>query len=365
MTPADAGRSGVRHLEAIARVPRPAGGSGEASARAYAAGVLRDAGFVTREEPFEYSQFPGRYATPIGGGLLGLSIVAAGGIALTGGSTLAAAVTLAGGSVATTIFARWMLAHGVLRTPWLRTRGINLVATRVAAAPRVWLVAHLDSKSQPIPSAVRIAGVTLLAIAVVLATVAIAMTLRGWPARTPWWGALIAASIGALPALASVVGERSNGAVDNASGVAAVLAAAEQLPRSVACGVLLSSAEELGLAGAHAWAVGRPPGVALNCDGVDDAGSLVIMYNGSAPMTIVSAVQRTAPDARPRRMPVGLLTDSSALARHGWQAVTVSRGSLATLRRVHTSKDSLATLRGTAIDDVALILARAAEALTT
>jgi hypothetical protein len=64
-------------------------------------------------------------------------------------------------------------------------------------------------------------------------------------------------------------------------------------------------------------------------------------------------------------MPPGLLTDSTALAAAGWQAVTVSHGSLATLRRVHTSRDSLAALRGTAIDDVAGILARAAEALAT
>jgi len=43
----------------------------------------------------------------------------------------------------------------------------------------------------------------------------------------------------------------------------------------------------------------------------------------------------------------------------------VSHGSLASLRRVHTKRDSLANLRGTAIDDVSVILARAAEALAS
>jgi hypothetical protein len=43
--------------------------------------------------------------------------------------------------------------------------------------------------------------------------------------------------------------------------------------------------------------------------------------------------------------------------------VTVSRGSLATLRRVHTPADSLATLRGDGIDEVAALLVRAAEVL--
>ena len=37
------------------------------------------------------------------------------------------------------------------------------MATRGGSAPRVWLVAHLDSKSQPIPSALRVAGVVVLA----------------------------------------------------------------------------------------------------------------------------------------------------------------------------------------------------------
>ena len=62
-------------------------------------------------------------------------------------------------------------------------------------------------------------------------------------------------------------------------------------------------------------------------------------------------------------MPLGLLTDSSALAERGWTTVTVSRGSLATLRRVHTRRDSLAALRGDGIDEVATLLARAVEAL--
>jgi hypothetical protein len=66
-----------------------------------------------------------------------------------------------------------------------------------------------------------------------------------------------------------------------------------------------------------------------------------------------------------RRMPLGLLTDSSALADAGWSAVTVSHGSFATLRRVHTTRDSLAFMAGTSVDDVAIILARAAEALAS
>jgi hypothetical protein len=63
-------------------------------------------------------------------------------------------------------------------------------------------------------------------------------------------------------------------------------------------------------------------------------------------------------------MPLGLLTDSVAFADAGWETVTVSRGSLATLRRIHTPADSLARLRGDGIDEVATLLAGALEALT-
>ncbi|CAN5912085.1 hypothetical protein BH11GEM1_BH11GEM1_13310 [soil metagenome] len=360
--------AGVRHLAVIGRVPRPSGGEGERAARDYAASELRSLGFHVREESFSFSTLPGRYATPIAGALLGGTIVAACGMALRSAPATAVAAVFGAGVLATGLFARWMLADGVLTAPWLRAEGVNLVATRGTTAPRVWLVAHLDSKSQPLPSAARVAGIVVLAAALVLVLASLLLTLGGHASRTMWWVALCTGAIGALPVMASIVGARSDGAVDNASGVAAVLAAAALVSRDVSCGVLLPGAEELGLAGARAWATGHDSGIALNCDGVDDEGRLMIMYDMEMPHAVVAAVRAAAAPrmrARARRMPLGLLTDSTALAGAGWQAVTVSHGSLATLRRVHTSRDSLAVRRGTAIDDVAGILARAADALAT
>jgi hypothetical protein len=360
-------RGGVRHLAVLARAPRPAGSAAEHDARAYASSVLAALGYDVHEERFQYSAFPGCYATPIAGAVLGATIVAASLLALRANANVAAIVLVAG-VVVTALFAKWMLGDGVLTVPWMRREGVNLVATRGAAQPQVWLVAHIDSKSQPVPSAVRVAGVVTLAVALVLACLALVLTLVDVPSRTVWWVALAAGAVGALPVVASVVGSRSDGAVDNASGVATVLGAAAQMRPDAGCGVLLPSAEELGLAGARAWARTRAAGVALNCDGVDDDGALVIMYNQSAPNDVVDAVRAATPvrvSVRMMRMPLGLLTDSTALADAGWRTVTVSHGSLATLRRIHTPNDSLATLRGTRINDVADILARAAEALAT
>ena len=363
MTLAAAERAGVRHLAALARCPRPAGGSGEQDARAYAAQHLTSLGFTVCEEGFAYSSFPGRFGTPIAGAALAVTVATASWFALIVASPRAAGVALIAGIALTAGFARAMFV-GVLAFPWLRAKGMNVTATRGKLEPRVWLVAHLDSKSQPIPSIVRVAGVVLLVAGVLLALSGCAMTLAGYEWRMLWWGALWVALAGAGPAMASLVGERSDGAVDNASGVATVLAAATMVQRDAACGVLLTSAEELGLAGARAWVLAHAPALALNCDGVDDEGNVVIMFNGRKPTEVVGAVRAVSPaTARVRRMPLGLLTDSSAFSAAGWPSVTVSHGSLATLRRIHTPHDTLNNLRGSAIDDVAIILARAAEEL--
>ena len=361
------GHDHLTHLETLAREARPAGGAAEARARAYAERVLTAAGFSVSRAPFTYSRFPGRFGTPIGGALLGVDIVAAVTLGLSGAG-LSALVALSLGGLAVAGFAYAMLGDGVLTLPIQRASSENIVATRGDAFPRVWLVAHLDSKSQPVPSLVRIAGVTLLLLSLLSALSAGFLQLMGAPHRTMWWGALILAAVGTPPVIASVVGADSDGAVDNASGVSAVLEAATQVRPGTSFGVLLPSAEELGLAGARAWARSMNgtagPGVALNCDGVDDAGELTIMYSGERPTRLIDTLTPLAASPpRARRMPIGLLTDSVALAERGWTTVTLSRGSVATLRRVHRPSDSLANLRGTGIGDVATLLARAVEAL--
>jgi hypothetical protein len=359
--------SSVGHLIALASEPRPAGGAGEARARAYAAAMLRDAGMSVHEEPFEYSEFPGRFGTPIGGALV-LVTIAVPALCGLAGRPLAALGALGTGMALVTLFVRAMMRDAVLDLPLLRARSENLVATRTVHGrpPRIWLVAHLDSKSQPVPSAARVAGVLLLVASLALALVAALLQLAALPHRMVWWAALSTVVVGSLPLIFSVVRARSNGALDNASGLAAVLAAVISLKPAVSVGVLLPSAEELGLAGARAWAREwkSAPGIALNCDGVDDDGELTIMYTGHRPDELLEALRGAAPEVpRVRRMPLGLLTDSVALADRGWTAVTVSRGSFRSLERVHSERDSLDHLTGSGIGGVATLLARAAEAL--
>jgi hypothetical protein len=254
---------------------------------------------------------------------------------------------------------RYLATRGLLSFRVLRRRGVNLEAVRGAVPPQVWLVAHIDSKWQPVPMAARAAGIVVLAAAAVGAV--ILCLLRS---REGWTPLLAATWIGAIPVMLSTVGEGGVGAVDNASGVAAVLTAAAITRADAPVGVLITDAEELGLAGARAWATGKAAGAALNCDGIDDDGTLTIMYSGRPPTRVLAALRASSSRAslplRVMRVIPGILTDSVALAAAGWETATLSRGSLRTLRRIHTTGDDLRAMRGTSIAVAGHVLAGAA-----
>ncbi len=363
-----AGRDGARHLLALGSEARPAGSGAEHRAREYARGVLEDLGFACRDEPFEYSPFPGMYGTPAVGAMLTVTLASSAAAALEHWGRMTPALLLAGGFASAGVLAARMLGEGVLRNRWLRTGGVNLMATRGGDNPRVLLVAHLDTKSQPVPSVVRIAAVIALAISMMGAgALALMLTLAGVAPRSAWWGVVMLGVPAGVVLTACVTGRASPGALDNASGVAAVLSAAAMLPADGCWGVLLTSAEELGMAGARAWAARHPRSRVLNCDGVDDGGSVYVLHNGGEIDELVQVIAKASAGERliVRRMPLGLLTDSSAFASAGWPAVTVSRGSYGSLARVHTRGDTLEAMDGRGIDPVAHILARAAEALAT
>jgi hypothetical protein len=261
---------------------------------------------------------------------------------------------------------RFIGGRGVLDFPLARARGVNLEATRGGAEPKVWLVAHIDSKWQPVSMIVRVVAVILSVIGL-LGLVATATSLR--PVIDSLATAFLAVAVlGSIPLMLSFVGSNNHGTLDNASGVAAVLAAAALLDTNTSVGVLITDAEELALAGARAWARAREPGIALNCDSVDDDGPLVVMHNLPAPDRLLSAMSGVARERgealQTMRLIPGILTDHVALASAGWSTLTLSRGTARTLRRIHTSHDTLATMRGAGIAGAAEVLARTAAELS-
>jgi hypothetical protein len=306
------------------------------------------------------------------GGAASAALLALAARAGAAGSPGTALLVLAGGGAAVAAAGLWLARGGVLRFPAMRRDGVNLVAERGAVADerRVWLMAHLDSKSQPVPIGVRAAGVVgsvaAWGAALALAAVQLAGARMGEPSSSWWWVGAVGVAA-AVPVALSVVGERSPGALDNATGVAAVLRTAAGLPVGTPLGVLLTSAEELGLAGSRAWAVGATPATALNFDGIDDAGGLTLMYSGQRPTTLLAAVQsaagRIGVAVRARRLVPGILVDAVALSDAGWRTATLSRGTFGTLARIHRPADRAERLTGHGVAEAARVAVAVVEEL--
>ena len=342
--------SAKEHLDAIAARPRAAGSDNEKRAREYCRTALEQAGFSVTDEPFEYSAFPGRYATSLAG--LG-SILALGSAGFVGwrGRETGALALLGCAAIGMGAFFGWCAGRGVLDLPYMRSRAVNLIATR--GTPTVWLMAHLDTKSQPVSMGVRVIGIVASAIVWIAAagySVAGVFGLLPAEIRAIGWPTIGIAGVAAgIPVAASVVGDDSNGAFDNASGVATVLTIASSIPANESLGVVITSAEELGLAGAKAWVRQQRPEYTINFDGLADEGMLTAMrsrFSGKLATAFAAAATEAEVPHRVIRMIPGLLTDAVALEDVGLKSITISHGSFRSLGRIHRPADRAEAING-------------------
>jgi len=366
MADAEAVRRAKILLDDLSQTPRFAGSHEEGQARARCRKELETAGFACREMPFDYSQWPGRWGPPIAAFIQAATILVVGHMAvhsgplwaLMVGAGLVSALTLASGDAKR----RWTAL-----LPWQRARSVNLEARR--GTPIVWLVAHIDSKSQTVPMLLRIASSVVLGAITVLAFLIIMLSLLGAsPPVSAWHALALAAVVGALPAMFCFVRNDSQGALDNATGVAAVLLASQAESAAHDLGVLITSGEELGLAGARAWAATADRGMlVVNCDTVDDAGGWRCMYSSTKPARIARAAETIAPELGLKlaigRMIPGILADSMAFADRGIESVTVSRGTISTLARIHTRRDNSNAIEGSGVADAGALLSSLAKEL--
>ena len=271
------------------------------------------------------------------------------------------------GGIALALAGRWLITRGPRSVPLLRTRGVNLEATR-GATPAVWLCAHLDTKSQRVPTLLRVIGTALQATGYVLMTGIAVATAIGYATPGVLWAFTAVVTLaGAVIVVQNMTGHRSPGALDNASGVVTVIEAVREL-KTDRVGVLITDAEEMGLAGAQAWVDGRRrAGIVLNCDGVDDGGVNVIMHSGARPQRILQAARdatrSTSIEYEVMRMIPGVITDSVAFTAAGLESVTFSRGTWWSLARVHSMRDDLAHLTGAGIAPTARQMAAVTQAL--
>jgi hypothetical protein len=333
-------RARVLVAELIAR-GREAGTPGAAAARDATRLFLTDLGFTVREQPFTFNAGVYRALPASGALLVALSLLEIFLLLRPGPAWHAAAGVMAfiAGALVITL---WLLsgtgAPGHVRTD------ANLMGLRGDAPVRCWLVAHLDTKAQGHSMAGRLVTLWITVVAVAGLITSAWLRLDG-PQPLP-----LAVATGAVGVLAGLllsggrlVGE-SPGARDNGSGLLAVLTAAE-VTTDPGVGVLITGAEEFGLAGARAFvrehhALLRGTEV-INVDTVDDEGTLFVVTHGDADSLAGRVRDRVAGLARVRgrRLPLGIMVDGVPLAGPASGTVTIGRLSWGTLRRMHTPRD--------------------------
>ena len=226
--------------------------------------------------------------------------------------------------------------------------GINVIARR--GRPSIWLAAHYDSKGQPISMATRIIGVACLVIG------AAAMA-----------GALLASlavlAVGLAILAANRVTDRSSGALDNATGLIAILAILDALPQGADIGVLFLDAEEYGLVGARALVADRASllegAAVINFDSLDDRGGVIAFLHRPGPVGRAVAAELGA--CKARWLPV--IVDGMALAKAPVrECVSIMKGNWGTARVVHTPRDRLERLT---LEGVRQVVAGVARALSS
>jgi len=239
-------------------------------------------------------------------------------------------------------------ARALLGTPSL-VHGINLIAPpiRPSAHPPVWLVAHYDSKGQPISMAMRLIGFGMLVVGVLALLIALIPAL-----------VMLAAAL--LIVSQNRVTDNSPGALDNATGLVTIFMTLDQLPREASVGVMLPDAEEYGLVGARALAADHvarfTDAAVVNLDSLDDAGRVTAFLHRAG--GVGAGVAEALHARRWRWLPV--IVDGIALAPATRECVTIMKGNWSTMRIVHRLSDTTGRVR---LDGAALVAAGLARVL--
>jgi hypothetical protein len=237
--------------------------------------------------------------------------------------------------------------------------GVNVIAVRPHARVATWLVAHYDSKGQPLSMAARLGAAALAGVGVVELLGLVARGLLG-TVHAGVLDALLGAAggLGVLLLIAtSRATDRSAGAVDNGTGLVAVLAVVDALRPEAGVGVIFPDAEEYGLVGSRALVRERAHLLAntsvVNFDGIDDRGPTIALVHRPGPT--IERVVAGLGARRARWLPV--LVDGIMLARAARESVTLMRGDWRTACAVHSRRDTAARLTLAGVGRVARAVA--------
>lgn len=350
-------RAARQAVEALAR-PRMTGTAGAAETEAELRRRFEELGYTVEALPFSFSTWPGRFGVPLAG-----AIVIAGTVGATTLLTLrrpgAAAAVLGAATILTGLGALFS-RRAIAGFPLSRTTTANWLIRRPNARPRRIVVAHRDTKSQPVSTYLRTTGIALSGFSTValLVLAGIGALERTWISVPLTIGVGTLGLIGGGLLAACVAKNESPGALDNASGLAALLGIARREQESEDVAFLVTDGEELGLAGAADAARRLPPldGV-INLDGLDDDGEFRLAdrfgwprrRGGLAPHLVAAFLASAGAlglSIDRRDLPPGVLVDHIPFARAGYPALTLLRGTARSLRRVHRPEDAPDQLTG-------------------
>lgn len=354
-------------------VPRLTGSSGWAETTRHVRTALENLGYDVTDHPFEFSDWPGRFGPALVGILVSSGLGASWATAH-GGEPLIALVMLVSTQIATALLIA-ASERFLLRFPRGRRKGVNLLASAGVVRPRWIIVAHRDSKSQFVPIALRIAAAGVAGIVWTLMLAGMLLELLGMSTMLTSLPIAACGMVAGVILMACLTGNESAGALDNASGVAALLAVAEAERAAGDIAFLVTDAEEFGLAGASAIAgsLAWIEGV-INIDGLDDDGPFRVLgrygtpRRGGAPQieaALAAAGAEMQEHVRAMAVPRGLLLDHLAFARAGIPSLTVMRGTWLSMARVHRPGDRPDRLTGAGVVVAVELVRRALAQLRT
>lgn len=368
------GQRAFSHIEALARLRRLAGTPGEEQARAYISDAGNNVGVPMRSEEFTYSTVPLTVWLP-GACLLLSAICLAGSLAYLWETTL----VIIPGALLLIILAlgfRWAGAFEYFGTVGGSKRSANLLGEIKGKNPNgvIVLSAHYDTKSQLIPAFYRAAlfilgFFTAALLGLALITVGIlAATGRHYPGSHAGFYASLFPAICLFLLVFNFTGNRSPGALDNASGEAVILEAARILKREPLenFDVIIASfgCEEIGLCGsinyllAHEEELKSKPTYMLNIDmPFSQKGKLYINTAFELPPKRTSehlfelsriAAAEMGVEIRGAYLPVGAAADHVPWTKHGIEAT----GFVGAAGYIHSAGDNVGRINREALRKV-------------
>jgi hypothetical protein len=365
----DAGRA-WEHTRALC-YPRRVGTAGEHRAARYLVRQFRALGLRWTWERFPVSHFPAE----IGSRLVLVCCVA---LVLLGAwvaGAWPAAAAFCWATAALLVNAPWRVQHFVSRWP-PRTATANILATLPQPTPdapvRVVFTAHYDTKSQLLPTGVRVllvTGATGLCFLMALLGLAAALGLhqalpeaRAWPLA----GVVTACVVGLL---VNVTGNRSPGAVDNGGAVGVLLELARcwrprpEAPVEVVW--VATGSEEVELDGArhllreHGSWWHEKPTLLINLESVG-AGARIYLAGEGGALRLARAAARDLKLTHATFRVLGAGMDHEPFAACGLPAVSILGDVVRNSLALHSRRDDLSLIEPPALERAGLLAAHLA-----